>query len=131
MKKVLFTLVAMVALVFTGCKVENANVTVTVEDEMGLPVPSRYVFYCDWASAILDVIAPSPEELLLPGSDNSWEYESTNAMGVATIKIPMAVSKMKYRFIVFEEGSSTSTYQAQDVEIHRGQNEEIKFVVKK
>lgn len=129
MKKILLVLVAMLTMVFTGCKVENSKVTVAVEDTNGAPVSGRYVFYADFASIIVGEVLPSPEQLIT-NIDDYWEYETTNAQGVATITIPLAVSKMTYRFMVYDEGSS-DPWKYKDVSIHRGVNEEIKLVVSK
>ena len=129
MKKILLVLVAMLTMVFTGCKVENSKVTVAVEDTTGVPVSGRYVFYADFASIIVGEVLPSPEQLIT-NIEDYWEYETTNAQGVATITIPLAVSKMTYRFMVYDEGSS-DPWKYKDVSIHRGVNEEIKFVVSK
>lgn len=129
MKKILLVLVAMLTMVFTGCKVENSKVTVAVEDTTGVPVSGRYVFYADFASIIVGEVLPSPEQLIT-NIEDYWEYETTNAQGVATITIPLAVSKMTYRFMVYDEGSS-DPWKYKDVSIHRGVNEEIKLVVSK
>ena len=129
MKKILLVLAAMFTLVFTGCKVENSKVTVAVEDTNGAPVSGRYVFYADFASIIVGEVLPSPEQLIT-NIDDYWEYETTNAQGVATITIPLAVSKMTYRFMVYDEGSS-DPWKYKDVSIQRGVNEEIKLVVSK
>ena len=119
----------MLTMVFTGCKVENSKVTVAVEDTTGVPVSGRYVFYADFASIIVGEVLPSPEQLIT-NIEDYWEYETTNAQGVATITIPLAVSKMTYRFMVYDEGSS-DPWKYKDVSIHRGVNEEIKLVVSK
>lgn len=126
MKKLAFVLVAMLTLALTGCKTETSTVTVYVEDSMGLPVAQRAVFYADWASIIIGEVLPSPEELIAGGSD-VYDYAVTNALGVATIKIPLSVSKLKFQFLVWDNG--TRGYKDKTVEIHRGVNEEIEFKV--
>ena len=93
MKKIAFVLVAMFAIVLTGCKTERSKVTVTVEDSLGLPVAQRYVFYADYATLISDAIAPSPEELATGVSD-VWEVATTNAAGFVTLDISLSVSKL-------------------------------------
>ncbi|MBQ4394222.1 MAG: hypothetical protein II825_02845 [Paludibacteraceae bacterium] len=128
MKKILLVLVAMLTMVFTGCKIENSTITVAVEDTAGTPVSGQYVFYADYASIIVDAVLPSPDELI-SGVEDYWEYEKTNAQGVATITIPMAVSKMKYRFMVYDAGSSSDPWKYKDVEVHRGVNDEVKLVI--
>ena len=127
MKKLALVLVAMLTLVFTGCKTETSTVTVYVEDALELPVARRAVFYADWASIIIDGIAPSPDELIT-GESDVWEYVTTDAMGVATIKISLSVSKLKYQFMVWDEG--TKGWKEKTVELRRGVNEEIQFQVK-
>lgn len=116
----------MLTLALTGCKTETSTVTVYVEDSMGLPVAQRAVFYADWASIIIGEVLPSPEELISGGSD-VYDYAITNALGVATIKIPLSVSKLKFQFLVWDNG--TRGYKDKTVEIHRGVNEEITFQV--
>lgn len=128
MKKVLLVLVAMLTLVFTGCKIENSTITVAVEDTAGMPVSGHYVFYADYASIVIDAVLPSPDELV-SGVEEYWEYEKTNAQGVATITIPMGVSKMKYRFMVYDAGSSAEPWKYKDVDVQRGVNEEVKLVI--
>lgn len=128
MKKILLVLVAMLTMVFTGCKIENSTITVAVEDKAGAPISGQYVFYADYASIVIDAIAPSPDELI-SGVEDYWEYEKTDAQGVAHITIPMAVSKMKYRFMVYDGGSSSEPWVYKDVEVHRGVNDEVKLVI--
>ncbi len=128
MKKILLVLTAMLTLVFTGCKIENSNVTVSVEDTAGVPVASRGIFYTDLATAVIDVILPSPTEMIT-GLSDSWDYAETNAQGTVVLPIPLAVSKMKYVFYVWDNGSMS--WVTKEVELHRGQNEEIRFVVNK
>lgn len=126
MKKIAFVLVAMFAIVLTGCKTERSKVTVTVEDALGLPVAQRYVFYADYATLITDAIAPSPEELATGVSD-VWEVATTNAAGFVTLDISLSVSKLKYCFMVYDMG--TKDWKEKTVELRRGVNEEINFVV--
>lgn len=126
MKKVLLVLTAMLTLVFTGCKIENSNVTVSVEDTEGYPVANRGIFYSDLASIIIGELVPSPEELATGVSD-VWEYAVTNRQGTVVIRIPLGVSKMKYEFLVWDEGAQQ--WITKEVELHRGENEEIRFVV--
>lgn len=126
MKKIAFVLVAMFAIVLTGCKTERSKVTVTVEDSLGLPVAQRYVFYADYATLITDAIAPSPEELATGVSD-VWEVATTNAAGFVTLDISLSVSKLKYSFMVYDMG--TKEWKEKTVELRRGVNEEINFVV--
>ena len=128
MKKILLALAAMLTLVFTGCKVENSKITVSVEDTAGNPVANRSVFYADYASIIIGAALPSPEQLITDIED-CWEYAETNAQGTVTLTIPLGVSKIKYRFIVYDAGSNEWKYE--DREIRRGVNDEIKFVVNK
>lgn len=126
MKKIAFVLVAMFAIVLTGCKTERSKVTVTVEDSLGLPVAQRYVFYADYATLITDAIAPSPEELATGVSD-VWEVATTNAAGFVTLDISLSVAKLKYCFMVYDMGSKD--WKEKTVELRRGVNEEINFVV--
>lgn len=128
MKKIAFLFVAMLTLVFTGCKSEESTITVVVEDTMGVPVANRAIFYADWASIIIGAALPSPEELLLDSQD-CWEYAETNNYGQVNINITMAVSKMKYNFMVFDDG--TKAWVEKTVELKRGVNEEILFTVNK
>lgn len=128
MKKILLVLAAMFTLVFTGCKVENSKVTVSVKDTVGEPVNKCPVFYADYASIIWDAVLPSPEQLIT-NIDDCWEYAETNTQGTVTLNIPLAVSKLKYCFAVYDQGSHE--WITKDVELVRGVNEEIEFVVNK
>ena len=128
MKKFAFILVALLTLAFTGCKVENSKVTVVVEDEAGAPVANCPIIYADLASIIIDAALPSPEELITDTQD-CWEYAETNNYGQVTINITLAVSKMNYCFMAYDRGSNT--WVDKIVELRRGVNEEISFVVNK
>jgi len=126
MKKILLVLAAMFTLVFTGCKVENSKVTVSVKDTAGAPVNNCPVFYADYASIGLNFFLPSPDPT---DEDNIWEYAETNAQGVVTLNIPLAVPKLKYCFAVYDKGSNE--WKTQDRELVRGVNEDIEFEVNK
>lgn len=126
MKKIALVLVALLTLVFTGCKSEKSNVTVIVEDELGIAVPNRYIFYTDEASYIIDELLPSPDAMVTNVND-SWEVAQTNAYGKVTIQISMSVDKMKYYFEVYDAGSNQ--WKEQTPKLVRGKDETIKFVV--
>ena len=126
MKKILFVLVAMLTMVFTGCKVENSKVTVSVQDTEGAPVKDCPVIYADYASIGVNFFLPSPDPT---DEDNVWEYLETNAQGIVTKNILLAVPKLKYCFAVYDRGSNE--WITKDVELVRGTNEEIEFVVNK
>ena len=130
MKKVFFMLLAVMAIAFTGCKVDNAKVTVSVKDTAGYPVANRYVFYIDKASYIAGAVLPATPTELITGLDESgWEVVETNNSGVVTFNIAMAVTKAKYYFVVYDLGSNQ--WKEKEVELVRGQNEQIDFVVNK
>ena len=126
MKKLALVLVAMLTMVFTGCKTETSTITIYVQDSDELPVAQRPVFYADWASLIIGEILPSPEELAYDTND-AWEYATTNALGIAKIQISLSVSKLKYKFMVWDEGSRG--WKDKTVELRRGINEEIELNV--
>ena len=126
MKKVIFVLVALLTLVFTGCKVETSKVTVSVEDKLGTPLANRYVFYIDYATYILSEAFPSPEELAT-GVSEDWEVAKTNAYGTVELEIRLGVSKLQYCFVTYDMG--TMKWVEKDVELKRGQNADIEFVV--
>ncbi len=128
MKKITLVLVALLTLVFTGCKTEDSKVTVNVHDTLGVPVANRYVLYADYASIITEEILPSPEALLTDIPDY-YEYAQTNAAGSVVIPMSLSVSKIKYYFTVFDEGSNK--WIDKTVELKRGVNEEINFEVNK
>ena len=128
MKKFAFVLVAMLAMVFTGCKTETSKITVYVEDGMGLPVANCPVFYADYVSIILDAVLPSPEQLVTDMED-CWEYAETNVLGVATINLSMSVSQLTYRFMVYDQSKRDWVYK--DVKLRRGINDEISFEINK
>jgi len=127
MKKLALVLVAMLTMVFTGCKTETSTITVYVEDELGEPVAKRPVFYADWASLIIGGLLPSPDELITDTND-AWDYQMTNTLGIAEIKISLSVSKLKYQFMVWDEGSKG--WKEKTVDLKRGKNEDIEFKVK-
>lgn len=126
MKKVFFALLSVLAIAFTSCKFDNANVTVSVKDKDGDPVAGREVFYTDKASMIIGAIIPSPEELI-GLDDGTWEYAKTNKLGLANLKIMMGVASAKYVFIVYDE--ETRGWKNQEVTLKRGENQDIEFVV--
>lgn len=128
MKKILFLLISVMAIAFTSCKIENATVAAHVEDTAGAPVADRYIFYIDKASYIIGaVLPPTPTEMVSGLDESGWEYVVTNKAGNVTFNLPLAVAKANYYFIVFDEGSQN--WVEKEVTIHRGQNEEISFVV--
>lgn len=126
MKKLFFVMIAMMAIAFTGCKTETSTVTVAVEDFNGAPVANCPIIYADYATIILDAAIPSPEELILDTED-CWEFAQTNAQGTVKLQISLSVSKLKYRFMAYDSGANK--WVGQDIELHRGVNEDIKFVV--
>ena len=128
MKKIAFILVAMVALAFTGCKVETSEVTVTVTDKSGNPLPDRYVFYADVVSVAIEELAPSPEALLSETSD-AWKEASTNGQGVVQLKINLSTGKLMYYFITYDFGANN--WETKTVELHRGQNADVVLSVNK
>ncbi len=128
MKKLALVLVALLTMVFTGCKTENSQVTVIVQDLEGAPIANRAVFYGDWASLILGEVLPSPEELATDIND-SWEYAETNASGKVVIPISLSVAKLKFQFMVFDLG--VNKWVEETRELHRGVNDEIVFKVNK
>ena len=130
MKKVFFMLLAVMAVAFTGCKVDNATVSVSVKDTAGTPLADRYVFYIDKASYIAgSVLPPTPTELLTGIDESGWEYASTNAQGTVKLQIQMAVSKASYYFITYDLG--TFKWAEKEVELQRGKNDEVELVVNK
>ena len=130
MKKVFFMLLAVMAIAFTGCKVDDATVTVSVQDGAGTPLADRYVFYIDKASYIVgSVLPPTPTELLTGLDESGWEYAETNAQGTVKLKIEMAVAKAKFYFITFDFG--TNKWVEKEVELQRGKNADVELVVNK
>ncbi len=126
MKKVFFALVALLAIGLTGCKFDNAKLTISVTDTAGNPVANREVFYTDEVSSILSIALPSPD--VLAGEDE-WDYVVTNSQGTVKLDILLGVSKLDYYFVVYDEGART--WQDTLVTLRRGNNEEISFVVNK
>lgn len=128
MKKTLFILTAMLAVVFTSCEVKTSEVTVSVVDTEGNPMNNREVLYTDMASLILDAALPSPESLVT-GIPEGWEYATTNAQGIVTLKIDLGVKKLTYYFEVFDYGSNK--WVENKLELKKGENAEVEFVVNK
>ena len=130
MKKVLLLMLSVMAIAFTSCKTDNANVTVSVKDTAGEPVANRYVFYIDKASYIAGAfLPPTPTELMAGLDESGWAYAETNNQGAVSLQIEMAVAKAKFYFIVFDDGKKN--WAEKEVELQRGQNDEIAFVVNK
>ena len=130
MKKVFFMLLAVMAVAFTSCKVDNANVTVSVKDTTGAAVADRYVFYIDQASYIAgSVLPPTPTELLTGLDESGWAVAETNAQGIVKLQIALGVAKAKYYFEVYDLGSNQ--WKEKVVELVRGQNEQVDIVVNK
>ena len=130
MKKVFFMLLSVMAIAFTSCKIDNANVTVNVKDTAGEPVANRMVFYIDKASYIVGAVLPATPTELATGIDESgWEYVETNAAGTVSFKVLLGVSKATYYFDVFDDGSKQ--WVEKEVTLVRGENEQIDFVVNK
>lgn len=129
MKKVLFAFLAVLAIAFSGCKSDNANVTVSVKDKANNPIASRAVFYTDKASLIAEaVLPPSPEELI-GGGESSWSYVETNSQGVVEFKVLLSVADLKYYFIVYDDGSKS--WAQKEVTLKRGGKHEVEFVLNK
>lgn len=128
MKKLALVLVAVLTVTFTGCKTETSKVTITVEDTAGAPVDKCPIIYADYPSIILGLALPSPESLAT-GIPEGWENAETNAYGTVVLNIPLSVSKLKYSFNALDRGSNQ--WKEETREIHRGVNEDIKFVVNK
>jgi len=126
MKKLALVLVAMLTMVFTGCKTETSTVTIYVEDSTGEPVALRPILYADLATIIIEAALPSPESLAT-GIPDGWNYIETNRNGIAQFQISLSVSKMDYVFDVWDNGRRD--WVEKTVKLHRGENEEIKFVV--
>lgn len=127
MKKVIFALLAVLAIVFTSCKFESAKVTINVTDKEGAPVAFREVFYTDKVSAILDVVLPPSPDELIGISDGSFQYVKTNKQGTVTFSEILGVSKLNYYFIVFDEGSKQ--WVDKEVTLYRGQDIEVNLEV--
>ena len=130
MKKVFFMLLAVMAIAFTGCKVDNATVTVSVKDTAGTPLADRYVFYIDKASYIAGaVLPPTPTELITGLDESGWEYAETNAQGTVKLQIPMAVAKASFYFITYDFGANK--WVEKEIELQRGKNDAVDLVVNK
>ena len=84
----------------------------------------KYIWHC--ISLGVNFFLPSPDPT---DEDNVWEYAETNAQGIVTKNILLAVPKLKYCFAVYDRGSNE--WITKDVELVRGTNEEIEFVVNK
>ena len=130
MKKVFLVFLSVMAIALTGCKIENANVEVSVKDTIGLPVAKRAIFYIDKASYIISAaLPPSPEELITGIDESGWDYAETNSLGTVTLNIPLIASKVDFYFEVFDDGSKK--WIEKKVELRKGQNDPIEFVVNK
>ena len=128
MKKLFFVLLSVMAIALTGCKFDNATVTVTVMEKYEDPVPNRYVLYQDKVSAILDLVGPlTPEEIVEGVEDSNWDYVKTDKYGTVTFKIVMGVSSLNYYFYVYDEGAKK--WLSKEVSVKRGGTTEVDFVV--
>lgn len=126
MKKLALVMVAMLTMVFTGCKTENSTVTVYVENVLENPVAQRAVVYADLATIIIDAVLPSPESLATDIPEG-WSYVITDASGKAVIPITLSVSKMDYVFEVYDYGKQQ--WISQTKKLQRGVNDAIEFKV--
>lgn len=127
MKKVLLLLVSVMAIALTGCKNE-ATISVSVKDNDGAPVADRYVFFTSKVAAIADLVLPPTPDELVSGDSGTWSYILTNRSGVAETTFDMGVSKAKYIFCVFDQGTSDH-WKSQEVELRKGTNDPIEFKV--
>ena len=113
MKKLFFVLLSVMAVALTGCKFDNATVTVTVMDKYEDPVPNRYVLYQDKVSAILDLVGPlTPEEIVEGVEDSNWDYVKTDKMdslGGDTYEVPLKGGITSYN-ITSKNGSLVMKY---------------------
>ena len=129
MKKVFFAFLAVLAIAFTGCKTDNASVTVTVKDTANNPIASRAVFYTDKASLIAESVLPPTPEALIGLDDSSWSYVETNSQGTVTFNVMMSVANLTYYFVVFDLGSNR--WVQKEYNLKRGANQDIEFVLNK
>ena len=129
MKKVFFAFLAVLAIAFTGCKTDNATVTVTVKDTANNPIASRAVFYTDKASLIAESVLPPTPEALIGLDDSSWSYVETNSQGTVTFNVMMSVANLTYYFVVFDLGSNR--WVQKEYNLKRGANQDIEFVLNK
>lgn len=129
MKKVFFAFLAVLAIAFTGCKTDNATVTVTVKDTANNPIASRAVFYTDKASLIAESVLPPTPEALIGLDDSSWSYVETNSQGTVTFNVLMSVANLTYYFVVFDLGSNR--WVQKEYNLKRGANQDIEFVLNK
>ena len=129
MKKVFFAFLAVLAIAFTGCKTDNASVTVTVKDTANNPIASRAVFYTDKASLISESVLPPTPEALIGLDDSSWSYVETNSQGTVTFNVMMSVANLTYYFVVFDLGSNR--WVQKEYNLKRGANQDIEFVLNK
>ena len=129
MKKVFFAIMAVLAIACTGCKTDNASVTVTVKDTANNPIKDRAVFYTDKASLIAEAVLPPTPEALIGLEDSNWAYVETNSQGTVTFNVPMSVASLTYYFVVYDLGSKSPIQK--EYKLKRGANQEIEFVVNK
>lgn len=129
MKKVFFAIMAVLAIACTGCKTDNATVTVTVKDTANNPIKDRAVFYTDKASLIAEAVLPPTPEALIGLDDSSWAYAETNSQGTVTFNVPMTVANLTYYFVVFDLGSNR--WVQKEYNLKRGANQDIEFVLNK
>lgn len=128
MKKSILFCLAAAALMFTfqACSVKTSKVTVSVYDTAHEPVANRYVLYTDLATSIFDIAIPDPTD---PLGVEGYEYAQTNAQGIVTINIDLAVKSLKYYFYVYDEGSKQ--WKDQTVTVKKGDDIDIEFEVNK
>lgn len=130
MKKSLFLFVAvMVATLFSACKVDTADVRVTVYDQDTVPVANRKVYAIDLATAIIDVVAPAPEEPFCDDNGVEYEHRTTNAQGTTTFTFTLLTKSLRYMFYVPDLG--TESWVSETVKVERGGKQDVVIYVNK
>ena len=86
MKKVFFAIMAVLAIACTGCKTDNASVTVTIKDKANNPIKDRAVFYTDKASLIAEAVLPPTQR-----HSSDW-MTATGLILKQTARVPLPLT---------------------------------------
>ena len=128
MKKILFAIAACLtlALGFTSCKVETAELTLAVTDYDGYPIADRKIYWTTEASVYASLIAPAPDAPLRDDDIDDLDWLETNAQGIVRETI---LANLTYVYFVKDEGSSN--WQTKTVKAKGGDKLEVTFKVNK
>ena len=126
MRRLLCIAVACLAVVlcFNSCKLDTAELTVSVMDNSGIPVADRTVYYTNKAALYASLIAPDP--IFTDDAIHGLDSLSTNAQGLV---IKPILANLTYVFYVRDEG--LNEWIVKSVKAKKDEQAIVEFVVNK